>query len=37
MAQRVKGLPAVQETGVQSLGLEDPLVKEVATCSIILA
>ena len=31
----VKGLPAVQETQVQSLGREDPLEKEMAThCSI---
>ena len=28
MAQMVKSLPAVQETGVQSLGFEDPLEKE---------
>ena len=35
MAQRVKGLPAVQETWVQSLGQEDPLEKEMATHSII--
>ena len=32
----VKGLPAVQETQVQSLGREDPLEKEMAThCSIL--
>ena len=37
MAQSVKGLPAVQETWVQSLGQEDPLEKEMATHSIILA
>ena len=30
-------LPAVQETQVQSLGREDPLVKEMATHSSILA
>ena len=30
MAQRVKYLPAVQETWVQSLGQEDPLEKEMA-------
>ena len=33
----VKNLPAKQETQVQSLGLEDPLEKEMATHSIILA
>ena len=33
----VKNLPAVQETRFQSLGWEDPLEKEVATCSSILA
>ena len=37
MAQMVKNLPAKQETQVQSLGLEDPLEKEMATHSIILA
>ena len=37
VAQRVKNLPAVQETWVQSLGQEDPLEKEMATHSIILA
>ena len=37
VAQTVKNLPAVQETGVQSLGLEDPLEKGMATHSIILA
>ena len=30
MAQRVKCLPAKQETWVRSLGQEDPLEKEVA-------
>ena len=35
MAQRVKNLPAVQETWVQSLGPEAPLEKEVATHSSI--
>ena len=35
MAQRVKHLPARQETLVQSLGGEDPLVKEMATHSSI--
>ena len=33
----VKNLPAVQETPVQSLGPEDPLEKEMATHSSILA
>ena len=33
----VKHLPAMQETQVQSLGQEDPLQKEMATCSSILA
>ena len=40
MAQQVKNLPAVQETqkmGVLSLGQEDPLEKEMATHSGILA
>ena len=37
MAQRVKNLPAMQETQVQSLGQEDPLEKEMATHSSILA
>ena len=37
MAQRVKHLPAVQETPVQSLGQEDPLEKEMATHSSTLA
>ena len=37
MAQRVKRLPAMQETRVQSLGREDPLEKEMATHSSILA
>ena len=36
VAQSVKNLPAVQETGVQSLGWEDALEKEMATHSIIL-
>ena len=35
-AQLVKNLPAVQETWVRSLGLEDPLEKETATNSCIL-
>ena len=33
----VKNLPAMQENQVQSLGLEDPLEKDVATHSSILA
>ena len=33
----VKNLPAVQKTQVQSLGQEDPLEKEMATHSSILA
>ena len=37
LAQSVKKLPAVQETRVQSLGQEDPLWKEMATHSSILA
>ena len=37
MAQTVKRLPAVWETGVQSLGWEDPLEKENATHSSTLA
>ena len=35
--QTVKNLPAVGETEVQSLGQEDPLEKEKATHSSILA
>ena len=35
--QSVKNLPAMQETWVQSLGWEDPLEKEMATHSRILA
>ena len=37
MAQRLKRLPAKWETLVQSLGREDPLEKEMATHSSILA
>ena len=37
MAQSVKNLPAMQETGVPSLGWEDPLEKEMAIHSSILA
>ena len=36
MVQMVKNLPAMQETLVQSLGLEDPLEKGMATHSSIL-
>ena len=36
VSQLVKNLPAVQETCVQSLGLEDSLEKEMATHSSIL-
>ena len=37
IAQSVKNLPTVQNTWVQSLGWEDPLEKEMATHSSILA
>ena len=37
VAQRLKCLPAMQETQVQSLGWEDPLEKEMAAHSGILA
>ena len=37
LAQMVKKPPATQETWVQSLGWEDPLEKEMATHSSILA
>ena len=37
VAQMVKNLPAMQETQVQSLGLEDPLEKKMVTHSIFLA
>ena len=37
VAQLVKYLPAMQETQVQFLGWEDPLEKEMASHSIILA
>ena len=36
VAQKIKNLPAVWETWVQSLGWEDPLEKETATHSSIL-
>ena len=37
MAQMVKRLPTMRETRVRSLGWEDPLEKEMATHSSILA
>ena len=37
VAQTVKNLPAMQETWVRSLDSEDPLEKEMATHSSILA
>ena len=37
MAQRLKHLPAMQDTWVRSLDREDPLEKEMATRSSILA
>ena len=37
MVQRLKRLPAMWETWVRSLGWEDPLEKEMATHSSILA
>ena len=37
VAQRVKNLPAMLETQLQSLGGEDPLEEEMATHSRILA
>ena len=37
VAQKVKRLLAMQETRVRSLGWEDPLEKEIATHSSILA
>ena len=36
VAQRLKRLPPIQETRVQSLGREDPLEKEMVTHSSIL-
>ena len=36
-AQTIKNLPAIQETWVRSPGWEDPLEKEMATDSSILA
>ena len=37
VAQTVQNLPSVQETWVRSLGSEDPLEKEMAIHSIMLA
>ena len=37
MAQMVKNLPAMPETQVRSLGWDDPLEKDMATHSSILA
>ena len=37
MSQTIKNLPAMQETRVQSLDQEDPMEKEMATHSRILA
>ena len=37
MAETVKNLPAMQERQVRSLGQEDPLEKEMASHSSILA
>ena len=37
IAQQVKNLPVIQETWVQSVGQEDPLEKEMATHSSVLA
>ena len=37
MAQSVKNLPAVQKTWVQSLSWKDPVEKEMATHSSVLA
>ena len=37
MDKTVKNMPAMRDTQVQSLGWEDPLEKEVATHSSILA
>jgi len=37
VAQMVKNLPETEDTRVQSLGWEDPLEKEMATRSSIIA
>ena len=36
VAQMLKNLPAMHETWIESMGLEDPLEKEMATHSSIL-
>ena len=36
VVQMVKNLPAMQETQVPSLGVEDPLEREMATHSVFL-
>ena len=36
VAQQVKNLSAMQETGIRSVGWEDPLEKEMATHSSLL-
>ena len=36
-AQMIKNLPVMQDTRIQSLGWEDPLEKEMATHSSVLA
>ena len=36
MTQMVKNLPAMQDTGVQSLGWKDPLEESVAIHSVLL-
>ena len=37
VTQKVKNLPAVQETGVRSLGWEDPLEEKEMATPVILA
>ena len=37
VAQMIKRLPTMRETRVRSLGWEDPLEKEMASCFSILA
>ena len=37
MVQKIKNLPAIRETWVQFLSQEDPLEKEMATYSSLLA
>ena len=37
VVQMVKNLPGMQETSVRSLGRDDPLEKEIATHSSVLA